>query len=178
MPLLPQNSLMATFFTSDTHFGHKNVMRYCGRPYATIEEHDQALIDIWNSHVGRGDTVYHLGDFSFRNREQTGLILKQLHGKIIFMDGNHDKNWLRDFVGVTVSDVMMTSINGQAFWLSHYAHKVWPHKEDGTLHLFGHSHDQLLGEPGSMDVGIDTANRLLGECRPFAFSEIMDLLRS
>lgn len=55
--------MLRTFFTSDSHFGHANIIRYCQRPFADADEMDSALIRIWNSVVDPRDTVYHLGDF-------------------------------------------------------------------------------------------------------------------
>ena len=54
------------FFTSDTHFGHQNILRFCDRPWATIAEHDQALIENWNDTVPEDAVVVHLGDFSYK----------------------------------------------------------------------------------------------------------------
>ena len=55
------------FFTSDTHFGHENILKFCNRPFSSIEDHDLALINNWNSVIGNDDTVFHLGDFCFGN---------------------------------------------------------------------------------------------------------------
>ena len=53
-----------TFFTSDTHFGHENIIKYCNRPFTSTEEMDKALISNWNKVVKPEDTVFHLGDFA------------------------------------------------------------------------------------------------------------------
>ena len=53
------------FFTSDTHFDHKNIIRYCNRPFSSIEEMNNFLIKRWNATVGPDDTVFHLGDVTF-----------------------------------------------------------------------------------------------------------------
>ena len=55
-----------TYFTSDLHFSHKNIMKFCPqfRSYASIKEMDAALIAQWNATVAPEDTVYNLGDIS------------------------------------------------------------------------------------------------------------------
>lgn len=85
---------MRTFFTSDTHFGHNKILEFCkarGVLWPTVEEHDEGLIDNWNSVVSPNDTVFHLGDFAFAGRERIDEILDRLNGKIILIRGNHDK---------------------------------------------------------------------------------------
>lgn len=85
----------------------------------------------------------------------------------------------------SVSHVKEIKVNGKTFFLSHYSHRVWPGSHKGVYHLYGHSHDSLdcdrdsgkLIEYGkSMDCGIDSAIRILGEARPFALSEITRIL--
>ncbi len=80
---------MAIFFTSDTHFSHRNVMRYCGRPFKTVEECDEAMIARWNAVVGPSDTIYHLGDVSMHIKP-IERILPRLNGHKILIIGNHD----------------------------------------------------------------------------------------
>lgn len=55
------------FFTSDHHFGHKLIIDFESRPFSGVEEMNRTMIENWNSVVGEGDTVFHLGDFSFMN---------------------------------------------------------------------------------------------------------------
>ncbi len=52
------------WFTSDTHFGHANIIRFCDRPFKDIQEMNERLIANWNAVVRPGDSVYHMGDFS------------------------------------------------------------------------------------------------------------------
>lgn len=84
---------MTTFLTSDLHFGHRNILHIGkGRPFKTIEEHDQALIDNWNSVVTSGDLVYVLGDFSIEtNVDEIRKPLSKLNGQKILILGNHDR---------------------------------------------------------------------------------------
>ncbi len=96
-----------TWWTSDQHFGHKNIIKYCERPFATVEEMDFTMITNWNAVVGLDDTVMCVGDFSFRDRNATQKIIESLNGTKVLILGNHDehhtKTWWKD---VGFDDVM------------------------------------------------------------------------
>ncbi len=81
-----------TWFTSDYHLGHRNIIRLCNRPFANVEEMDQAIIERHNACVGQADTVYDLGDFAFRcSAEYAVACLHRLNGRRHLVLGNHDK---------------------------------------------------------------------------------------
>lgn len=46
------------YFISDLHLGHRNILKLCNRPFSSIEEMDEIIIDNWNNKVHRDDTVY------------------------------------------------------------------------------------------------------------------------
>lgn len=54
------------FYTSDTHFCHDRILQMQPRPFTSIVEHDEHIIERWNSVVREQDIVYHLGDFAFQ----------------------------------------------------------------------------------------------------------------
>lgn len=78
---------MNIWLTADTHFGHANIIRYCDRPFASVEEMDAVLVERWNAAVKPGDHVYHLGDVFFGKGWEN---LDLLHGKKRLVAGNHD----------------------------------------------------------------------------------------
>lgn len=146
---------MSIWITSDTHLGHTNILRYCKRPFKDVDEMDRVIIDNWNSRVKKGDTVYHLGDFSFRN---PGEYLKELNGEVILVLGNHDYK-RRKVISKCfreVYDLKTIKIAKHDVTLSHYAMRVWPKSHFNEWHLFGHSHGGLEGQGKSFDVGVDT----------------------
>ena len=155
---------MAFWFTADTHFSHWNIVKYCTRPFSSIEEHDETLISNWNYCIKGNDTVYHLGDFAFRNPISLEKITKRLNGKIILLRGNHDKRIKGDLTSLfsEVKDVHL--FTGQlhkekvTLYLSHYAHRSWPSSFHGVGHLYGHSHGRLPPHGLSFDVGVDCWN--------------------
>ncbi len=86
--------MMKTFFTSDTHFGHRNLLALAkarGARFASIEEHDAELERLWNATVGVDDEVFHLGDVAFMNRRALDALLRRLNGRKFLLMGNHDK---------------------------------------------------------------------------------------
>jgi len=145
------------WFTSDTHYGHANIIRFCERPFATKEEMDEALIERFNECVKPGDTVYHLGDFSFAR--DPALVFRRLNGNKHLILGNHDwkrERELRKLSWGWVKDVYMLRVGKKTkIWLSHYAHRVWPNGHHGSIHLYGHSHNGLPDVGKSCDVGVD-----------------------
>jgi len=80
----------STFFTSDTHFYHENIIKYCSRPFSSVDEMNKAMIDNWNNVVGKNDIVWHLGDFCFGKKDNIMEIFPKLNGKINLVMGNHD----------------------------------------------------------------------------------------
>lgn len=162
------------FFTSDTHFGHANIIKYSSRPYKDVEEMNEDLIKKWNSKVGNCDVVYHLGDFSFGSPSDAIRILDRLDGRICYIRGNHDKSLesLHHFFE-SFEDVQMIKVGKQNIWLSHYCHLSWPKQGHGSWHLFGHDHgtNSVVGTLPikCFDVGVDCHNGY-----PLSFDEVKE----
>lgn len=141
------------FFTADTHFHHKAIIGYTGRPFSSVSEMDNTLINNWNSVVKPRDTVYHLGDFCFGNGVD---VFNALNGQKFLIRGNHDKyknlrlgwGWIKDVY-------MFKAGNSMQIWLSHYPHRSWKNMFHGSWHLFGHTHGALPPYGKSFDVGVD-----------------------
>jgi len=80
------------YFTSDMHFGHENIIRYCGRPFETVDEMNNEIIKRWNKTVSNDDTVYVVGDVFLCGSQKGTEIVKQLNGRKILIKGNHDSS--------------------------------------------------------------------------------------
>ncbi len=162
---------MASFFISDTHFGHENIIKTCKRPFANVAEMDEALIGRWNERVGEGDTVYHLGDFCYRNWRGADAYLRQLNGHIHLIAGNHDDETLARHASLFASVSLIREIHerGHRVVLCHYPMREWHGSWDNAWHLFGHVHGRLDHEPHgySLDVGADAH-----DFRPWSVDEI------
>lgn len=180
----PGNDL---WFISDTHFNHSSILQLCNRPFNTIEEHDQKLIDNWNSVVGPNDTVFHLGDFCFGGAPKWREIRDQLNGHIILILGNHDiRNMTQGIVNMFdyITQQMRIEIDGRVVYLNHFPFLTFAHWNPDVYHnnifyaLSGHTHLRK-GDTGfdakftanylptQYDVGVD-----LNNYSPISWTEI------
>lgn len=143
------------WFTADTHYNHRNIIKYCNRPFKSTEEMNNCLIQNLNDKISKKDTIYHLGDFCMGNPE---IYREQIQcDKIILIKGNHDKNIdYKLFEGVY--DLKDVFCYNKPFVLCHYSLRVWNKKHHGAYHLYGHSHGTLDNYDLSMDVGVDANN--------------------
>ncbi len=96
------------FVTADSHLGHENIIKFCNRPFETVAEMDQVLIDNWNKVVGPDNDVYHLSDFTLGAAFVARQYFRQLNGriKVLANPWHHDKRWLQDVAWLPGRDVM------------------------------------------------------------------------
>lgn len=173
------------WFTSDTHFGHENIVgesvsKWSGgyRNFSSLQEMDTVLLDNINKYVSEKDTLYHLGDFSFGGRHKIPKYRQQIRCNTIYLcRGNHDKHIDRHSYCFTgIQDVMRVKEDKHTLFLSHYGHRVWNGSHRGVIHLYGHSHGNLPPFGKSMDVGIDAIYNMYGEYRPISLEEIIEFM--
>lgn len=156
------------YFTSDLHFGHLNVIKYDNRPFSSIEEMDEALIQNWNSVVTNKDIVYLLGDVSFHKPIDTINILNRLNGHIHLIKGNHDnKNRLPLERFMSVNDLLEVSFMTEKIVLCHFPLRSWNKMHHGTWHLHGHCHGSIKAIGRSLDVGTSC-----NDYRPISFLQV------
>jgi calcineurin-like phosphoesterase family protein len=141
---------MKTFFTSDTHFGHKRIVELSKRPFPNLGTMEDEIIRRWNARVSANDQVFHLGDFSFGNRAFQTKVLSSLSGRIVLVRGNHDRGTksLKEmgFYAVVDETEYLDPASGQLWYL---AHKPWWQNRPGAVigprrQLCGHVHNDWL----------------------------------
>lgn len=147
---------MTTFFTSDTHYSHANIIKYCNRPWATVAEMNAGLVANHNAVVKPGDLVIHIGDFSMGPKASRYAHLPMLNGKIILVRGNHDESSITKLKTFGFEDVVDTydlvdPVHGKI----HCAH-VPNLLHSGDYHFCGHVHEQWRHHyPKVINVGVD-----------------------
>lgn len=182
------------FFTSDCHFGHRNVIRFCDRPFEDEKDMAKKMIQYWNSTVGPDDIVISLGDFSWwTDRHGVKRMVDQLNGIKFFICGNHCTKRMYELIEdnfVLCDDTTVFYIRGGGLdktyeiVCNHYPLLTWSHSDKpNCLQFFGHIHslkDQPMfefGEPLKLmpkkqyDVGVDRH-----DYRPVELREIFRLM--
>jgi calcineurin-like phosphoesterase family protein len=155
------------FFTSDLHFGHKNIVTYTNRGKVIPEgvSHTQWLMDIWKKQVRPTDTVYHLGDFAFLHQKKSIQLLTELPGNKVLIHGNHDSDKFRKAVKdvPNISSYFYKEIKIQEVptILFHFPIEIWHKQHHGSYHLHGHCVDmqtELLTATGWKKFGEFSVN--------------------
>jgi calcineurin-like phosphoesterase family protein len=151
---------MAILFTSDTHFGDPRVLRIDRRPFQSLQEHDAALIALWNEAVSPHDEVWHLGDFALGTRpERVQEIVSALNGTKHLIVGNNDGPATLAAGGwASIQHYAEMTVDGTNLVLCHYPFRTWNRMGRGVVDLHGHSHGKLTPIPRQFDVGVDVFN--------------------
>lgn len=171
------------FFTSDHHFGHKNILKFSERPFSDVEEMNEVLIQKWNEKIDAEDEVYHLGDVGLMSSGKLRSILDRLNGKIYLINGNHEKSaqacakrfeWIKDYYELVVEDDEFER-GQQLIVLFHYALREWNASHWGSYHLYGHAHGTLPDDKNarSFDIGVDCH-----DFYPLSYEEVKAIMKT
>lgn len=145
---------MATFFTSDTHFGDHRTLNIHKRAFTSVAEMDDRMVEAWNTVVSPDDEVWHLGDFA-RRLADVDQLLAQLNGSIHLIQGNNDPAGIADHPFASVQHYRELDHEGRLVALCHYPFRSWNGQHRGSINLHGHSHGKLKPVPRQFDVGVD-----------------------
>nr|WP_166873197.1 metallophosphoesterase [Salinibacterium sp. ZJ450] len=172
---------MATWWTSDTHFSHPNIIRYCRRPFADVAEMNRELIARWNHVVAPGDVVWHLGDLSLGVQiEEQVMMTAALNGIRRLVPGNHDRVasffnggdqrarfWpVYEAAGWEIMpEQLQHSIAGRRVMVCHFPYRgdslgedrYRPHRpvDHGLPIIHGHVHTDFAEQGRQFNVGVD-----------------------
>ena len=160
------------FFSSDTHFKHRNIIKYSGRPFTHLDEMHSTLISRHNSVVGPEDTWHCVGDFAFASVEEQKVFLSCLNGKkkILYL-GNHDRppRVMKDIGFDEVYDKPVDwEYGGYKFRICHYPFAPEDHAgitprymdrrpspEGCDWLISGHVHEKWKIMRNAINVGVD-----------------------
>lgn len=165
---------METWFTSDFHLDHFNVIKYSDRPFGTVTEMNESIIDNVNKFVSKNDTLYFLGDFCFKNKNPIHYREKINCNNIVMILGNHDYRVKREVwekLFLSVHDILVIH-NPVLLTMCHYPLESWPSKSHKSICLHGHSHGKSRFEMNRIDVGVDCHNY-----EPINISNVVEIIK-
>lgn len=161
---------MKTWITSDLHFGHPNIMKFCPKTrgrYNDVTHMNEDMIVQWNTKVDPIDRVYILGDVSFQRPQPATETLARLNGNKILVKGNHDrKNLEYDLFKmqfIEIYDYLELTYNGHYIVMMHYPIAEWDRMHRGSLHFHGHLHGNKSGleQYRARDAGFDATGNVV-----------------
>lgn len=171
------------YFTSDLHLGHEAMIYKLHRPFETLEQMNQQLIDNINETVGQGDTLYILGDLSYRMRRDdvVACVQRIQCQQVHLLRGNHDKDFegMELFASIGDYKELRYGPDNRRFCLFHFPIKHWAGERGGSVQLHGHIHTKgtryneanFQRKHWQYDVGVDA-----NDYKPVSIDAILDLL--
>ena len=165
---------MTTWFSSDFHLDHHNIIKSCNRPFSSVHDMNEVIINNINELVDENDTLWFLGDFTFRRANSIAQHRNKIKCKHIHLIyGNHDEKFISKHFE-TARDYAKIKIEEQKIILFHYPIAVWDCKHYGSWNLCGHSHGNYPPSlPNNttnglcLDVGVD-----VHDFKPLSFEQV------
>lgn len=170
-----------TWFSSDHHFHHKNILNFENRPYSDVASMNEGQITTWNEKVKLGDLVYYMGDMVFGGYEKWLDILPFLNGEIHLIVGNHDnmnavrKMKLEGFIKEYYEVGLRLKVKKHEMWLSHYPLEIGLRPHKWSIH--GHIHSEASTWNNQLNVGVDSVllrDRAFGS--PIHIDELLEIM--
>ena len=155
---IAKNDESNIWFISDTHFSHKNIIRYCNRPWnhgkdangevivtdEDVLDMDNEIVKRWNSVVRQNDIVWHLGDFAFGGKENAERVFPQLNGKINLVMGNHDHWKLKWYYDLGFHRVYDRKVIINDFVILSHAPLQFLNDNTPFFNVYGHIHNSTI----------------------------------
>ena len=171
-------------FASDLHFGHKNIVDLCKRPFVDVDEMDAVLIERWNRKVKKNDIVYLTGDVVW-DKKKVAYYMEQLSGKKILVAGNHDSTWIKreecQKYFEEIVPYLEVHLNGHPITMCHYPMLEWRSSREESKRklgylIHGHIHNRIADEYrqlflqfNALNAGVD-----VNDFAPVTFDELVE----
>ena len=164
------------WFTADFHLSHKNIIKYCNRPFKNVAEMDSILIDNLKERLNPKDILYFLGDLTFKEKVAHEFFEIFEDIEIYYIIGNHDSNKVVNVARkycISISHLKDIKIVDQSITLCHYAMRVWNKSHYNSWQLYGHSHASLKSIGKQHDIGVDNNNFF-----PVSFEDLVGIMKN
>lgn len=145
------------FYIADTHFYDRKCLTYDNRHFLGVNDMNDTIVRNWNSVVGKDDTVYVVGDFSYGTGGDVVSIAQRLAGHKILIRGNHDNDVNLKYAFEEIADYREVLTDEGRVILCHYPILSFKNmQKGGTVHIYGHVHNTYEAK-----ITADTHRRLL-----------------
>ena len=143
-----------TWFISDSHFFHNNIIKYCNRPFKSVEEMNMKMIESWNSVVKKNDIVWHLGDFALGPNQKKTIpeLVSKLNGRINLVLGNHDHNAVKFYYDAGFHRVYDRKVIINDFVILSHAPLMFNNENCPFFNIYGHVHDSEMYKTFTMAI--------------------------
>lgn len=186
---------MTTWFTSDLHFGHRNIIGYCDRPFDDVDQMNETLVASWNDAVADDDTVWVLGDVAMGRFDESLALVGRLAGRKMLIAGNHDRcwfghgeraeEWVQRYLDAGFEQIVQGSthidIGDTTVLACHFPYTGDSQVEEryvehrpadiGEWLLHGHVHEQWATNGRMINVGVDVRDQ-----RPISEDHIASII--
>lgn len=166
------------WFISDTHFFHANILKFTNdagdriRPFASLEEMHETIIENWNSVVKHNDYVYHLGDVTFQYHRGFNELMSRLNGRKRLILGNHDKIKGTNLMDWFEKVDLWKGFKEHGFTASHIP-LLLDSLRDGTHNVHGHVHQRTKEDKRYINVSCEDVNYT-----PVNIEEIAEIIKN
>lgn len=164
------------FLIGDCHFGHKNIIRYCNRPFKDVDDMTEKLIKLWNNVVGNNDIVYVVGDFALCGKNKIIEIGQRLNGRKRLIMGNHDQASIETYKQAGFEFVYNHPIVLEEFFVVSHEPMVGFSPSTPFANIFAHVHDNPAYTDCSARSFCVSAERICYE--PIDFETIKAMMAS
>ena len=145
------------YLASDHHWFHKNIIKYANRHFSSVEEMDALMIDDWNKTISSKDTIYHLGDFAFGNKNQITELVSRLNGTKILIKGNHEKKSAKWYQECGFNSVIDGGVILDDYYL--LTHKpIHINELSPFVNIHGHTHQHNMSSKCYINVSVEQIN--------------------
>ena len=175
-----KGDILMIYYTADLHLNHQAVIRYCNRPFETVEEMNETIVSNWNKTVNKNDDVYIVGDVIFKLKSDMPLYLDRMNGTKHLITGNHDKQTLKkkQFTEqfASIDEYLVIDDQNRKVVLFHYPIIEWDGCFRGAYHIYGHIHNSnntanmvMKTIPNAFNAGVD-----LNDFSPQTLSQLIE----
>lgn len=164
------------FVVSDHHFGHEAIIKYCNRPFSSVEEMNEIIIQRHNEVVRPQDQVLFLGDVGIGSDLRTLECVSRMNGKKHLIPGNHDsvwpghrnyakhfRTWMKYFESISPfarrkigkEDVLFSHLPYHGDHVGKDRYSQFRLRDEGLFLVHGHVHNEWLQVGNQYNVGVD-----------------------